>query len=315
MSRGAFDLPPLELLVAFEAAARTLSFTRAGAEIALSQSAVSRQIQTLEDRLGVPLFRRMHRALALTDAGRTLYAAAAEALARLDRAARELKSAERAKTVVVTTTPGFAGLWLIPRLASFVAANPGVDVRISASHALANVERDGVDVAVRYQAVDAQPANGVLLFGEVVYPVSSPKLRRDARPALALPADLARCTLLRMEPDSRNQLRDWDLWLHAMGLADLKPAGVMHFSSYDQLILAAVAGQGVALGMLPLIDRLLKTRKLVALFPGEVASPRGYCMLTSAHGSRKPEVAAFTAWLTATARGPGSTRRPGRVPA
>ena len=309
----AFELPPLELLVAFEAAARQLSFTRAADEIALTQSAVSRQIQALEDRLGVALFRRMHRALALTDAGRTLQAAVREAMTGLDRATRELKRIDRARTVVVTTTPGFAGLWLIPRLATFVDANPGVDVRISASHVLANLDRDGVDVAVRYQAVSALPAGGVLLFGETVYPVCSPKLRRALGAELAVPADLARCTLLRMEPDGTHQLRDWDLWLHAMGLADLRFAGVLHFSSYDQLILAAIAGQGIALGMMPLIDRLLKTRKLVALFPGEVASPRGYCMVASAASARKPEVAAFAHWLTATARVPGSARPSGRA--
>ena len=98
-----------------------------------------------------------------------------------------------------------------------------------------------------------------------------------------------------------------------MGLADLKPAGVMHFSSYDQLIQAAIAAQGVALGLLPLIDRLLKTSKLVPLFAGEVASPRGYCMLVSPHTAAKSEAAAFTAWLTAEARGPGSARPPGRA--
>lgn len=311
--RRAFELPPLDLLVAFEAAARQLSFTRAGDEIALTQSAVSRQIQALEAHLGVSLFRRMHRALALTEAGRSLQLAVGEALAGLDRVTRSLKQSERAKTVVVTTTPGFAGLWLIPRLATFVAGNPGVDVRISASHTLSNLERDGVDVAVRYQAIDAQAASSVLLFGETVYPVCSPKLRRDAGSALTVPADLAHCTLLRMEPDGGHQLRDWNLWLHAMGLTGLKFAGVLHFSSYDQLIQAAVAGQGVALGMLPLIDRLLKSRKLVALFPGEVASPRGYCMVVSKRAAAKPEVAAFVAWLTATARDRGSARPRGRA--
>ena len=145
MNMRPFELPPLELLVAFESAARHLSFTRAGAEIALTQSAVSRQVLALEDRLGVPLFRRMHRALALTEDGAAYYAATLEALSRLDRATRAIRHSERAQTVVVTTTPGFAGLWLIPRLASFVADHPEVDVRISASNALVNLERDGVD--------------------------------------------------------------------------------------------------------------------------------------------------------------------------
>ena len=312
MSRRAFELPPLELLIAFEAAARHLSFTRAADEIALTQSAVSRQIQALEASLGVALFRRLHRALALTDEGRAFLQATSSALAGLDAATRALRRADEPKTVVVTTTPGFAGLWLIPRLSSFVAANPGVDVRISAGNALANLERDGVDVAVRYQAT-AGSTRQDRLFGETVAPVCSPKLLRPGKPPLGIPADLAQHTLLRMEHDGSHQLQDWGLWLQAMHLADLRPAGVMHFSSYDQLVQAAVAGQGVALGRMPLIDQLVKSKKLVAPFAGGVVSPRGYCVIVAATSAKRPEVAAFTAWLTAAARGPDSARRKGRA--
>jgi LysR family transcriptional regulator, glycine cleavage system transcriptional activator len=314
MNARAFELPPLELLVAFESAARHLSFTRAADEIALTQSAVSRQIQALEDRLGVTLFRRLHRALALTEDGAKLYAAAVEALGRLDRVTRELRHSERAKTVVVTTTPGFAGLWLIPRLATFVSAHPGVDVRISASNELVNLERDGVDVAVRYRPVRSDVGDGgVRLFGETVSPVCSPRLLRPPHPPLVRPADLAAHTLLRMEPDGGNQLMDWGLWLHAMKLSDLRPAGVLHFSSYDQLISAAIDGQGIALGRMPLIEAHLKSRKLVAPFSDAVVSPRCYFMLVSAAAAAKPEVRDFTAWLQTTARAPGSARRPDRA--
>jgi len=314
MSGRAFELPPLELLVAFESAARHLSFTRAGAEIALTQSAVSRQISALEERLGVPLFRRLHRALALTEDGVKFYAATVEALDRLDRATRELRRSERAKTVVVTTTPGFAGLWLIPRLASFIAAYPGVDVRISASNELVNLERDGVDVAVRYRPVkNAGADDGVRLFGETVSPVCSPRLLRPPHPPLERPADLAAHTLLRMEPDGSNQLMDWNLWLHALKLSDFRPEGVIHFSSYDKLIWAAIEGQGVDLGRVPLIENHLKSRKLVAPFSDSVVSPRSYFMIMSSAAADKPEVGAFMSWLQATGRAPGSARRTDRA--
>ena len=227
-----------------------------------------------------------------------------------------MRRAEAVKTIVVTTTAGFAGLWLIPRLSSFVAANPGVDVRISAGNTLVNLERDGVDVAVRYQAIDEAQRDGHL-FGETVYPVCSPKLRRDPKLPLRVPADLARHTLLRMEPDGKNQLQDWGLWLHAMSLADLRPAGVMHFSSYDQLIHAAIAGQGVALGRLPLIDRFMKARTLVAPFADAVVSPRGYGIVVAPHSARRAEVVAFTTWLraeSAAERGAAEQAdRPGRA--
>ena len=224
VSRRAYDVPPLELLVAFEAAARHLSFTRAGDEIALTQSAVSRQIQALEERLGVPLFRRLHRALVLTEEGRAFQQATTEALTAIDRASRAIRQGEETRPVVVSTTAGFAGLWLIPRLTSFVSVHPEVDVRISTGTALANLDRDGVDVAVRYRSVDLLPAGAVPLFGETVFPVCSPRLVRAAGAALKVPADLAGHTLLRMEPDGSNQLQDWGLWLHAMQLTQLKPA-------------------------------------------------------------------------------------------
>jgi len=320
MSRGAYDLPPLDALVAFESAARHLSFTRAAHEVSLTQSAISRQIQALESRLGVALFRRLHRAIALTDEGRTLQLAVVDALVRLDRATREIRRAERVKTVIVTTTAGFAGLWLIPRLAGFVAAHPGVDVRISTGNEVVNLERDGVDVAVRYRSVDAAlPVGAVPLFGETVFPVCSPKLRSSKHAPLKEPPDLAHHILLRMESGGGSQLLDWDLWLHALGLADLKPAGMLHFSSYDQLISAAIAGQGVALGRVPLIERHLNERQLVAPFSKTVASPRSYCVIVSTRSSGKPEVRDFVDWLVATAaleaaaRGPGSARRRGRA--
>jgi DNA-binding transcriptional LysR family regulator len=314
VSSRAFDIPPLELLVAFESAARHLSFTRAGEEIALTQSAVSRQVLALEERLGVPLFRRLHRALALTEDGATFYAATLEALGRIDRATKAIRGSDRAQTVVVTTTPGFAGLWLIPRLAGFVAEHPEVDVRISANNALVNLDRDGVDVGIRYRPVRTAGAeDGVRLFGETVSPVCSPRLLRPPHPPLLRPADLAAHTLLRMEPDGGNQLQDWGLWLEAMKLGDLRPAGVLHFSSYDQLISAAIAGQGVALGRVPLIDSHLKSRKLVAPFSDSVVSPRCYFMVGSSTAADKPAVRAFMAWLEASARAPGSARRRGRA--
>ena len=314
MNRGPFDLPPLDLLVAFESAARHLSFTKAGEEIALTQSAVSRQVQALESRLGVVLFRRLHRALALTEAGSRLYAASLEALSGIDRATREIRHSERAKTVVVTTTAGFAGLWLIPRLSGFVDAHPGVDVRISASYALVNLERDGVDLAIRYRAVDdGVPNTGMRLFDETVFPVCSPRLRRPPFAPLVEPRDLAAHTLLRMEPDGKNQLQDWGLWLHAMKLEDLRPAGVLHFSSYDQLISAAIAGQGIALGRMPLLAGAMKSRKLVAPFSDRIASARSYFLVASATAADKPEVRDFIAWVESEARAPGSARPSGRA--
>src|SRR5256712_13806072 len=144
-------LPGLDLLVGFEAAARHLSFTKAGAELYRTQSAVSRQIKELEDQLGVTLFQRRHRALSLTEPGHQLYAAAAQVLPTMRSATERLRTQTgRRRPLSVTTTHSFAALWLIPRLAGFTREHPGVDVRITAETRVQDLERDGLDLAIRH---------------------------------------------------------------------------------------------------------------------------------------------------------------------
>jgi DNA-binding transcriptional LysR family regulator len=263
---------------------------------------VSRQIAALEEHYGLPLFRRLHRALRLTDDGQALSQVVGEVLGRLHEVGGELKRDRRAKTVVVTTTPGFAGLWLIPRLASFTAARPDVDVRISAGYTLVNLNRDGFDLAIRYQSEDAIDAGAELLFGDVVLPVCSPKLLRDPARPLKAPEDLRHHVLMYLDSGPGADMQDWPIWLRAMKLEALKPASVLHFSQFDQLINAAVAGQGVALGRSPLLKQLLSERKLVAPFKKAVASPRSYFLVQSAGAARKPEVQDFAEWLRVQAR-------------
>jgi DNA-binding transcriptional LysR family regulator len=307
MKSRRYDLPPLDQLEAFEAAARHLSFTKAADELALTQSAVSRQIAAVEAHYGAPLFRRLHRALLLTEDGQTLQRAVADVLARLHEVGGELRREGRSKAVVVTTTPGFAGLWLIPRLPGFTADHPDVDVRISASYSLVKLSREGVDVAVRYQTEEAAGASAQRLFGEQFLPVCSPALMNAPATPLAVPGDLRHHVLLHLESGGDAHSPDWPMWLRIMCIGELKPAGALHFSQYDQLIQAAVAGQGVALGRLPLVAGLIAQRQLAAPFEGTLGSPRGYFLVQSDAGSRKPEVQAFVAWLReqagATARG------------
>lgn len=326
-----YDLPPLDQLEAFEASARHLSFTKAADELSLTQSAVSRQIAALEDHYALPLFRRLHRALRLTDEGQRLYHAVSDVLEQLHDVSGELKRDRGVKAVVVTTTPGFAGLWLIPRLPGFTALRPDVDVRISAAYELVNLNRDGVDIAIRYSDAERAGPGAQRLFGEVVLPVCSPRLAGDPVRPLRHPQDLRLHTLLQQETDGKDQLQSWPMWLRAMKLEGLKPASTLHFSAYDQLIQAAVNGQGVALGRSPLIDGLLREGKLIVPFETSLASPRSYYLLQSTTAARKEEVQQFAQWLRgeieqefapaansgpapATARGRDSRARAGRVP-
>jgi DNA-binding transcriptional LysR family regulator len=300
MQKRRFSLPPLDLIQAFEAAARTLSFTKAGQELHLTQSAVSRQMRALEENLGVRLFERRHRALTLTSEGRALQRAADRLLQGLQEATDAMRAGAAHPHLCVTTTGGFASLWLIPRLRGFTALHPDVDVRISATYKPVNLERDLVDVAVRYGREEDAPLGAVRLFGEELYPVCSPALQRQGVNPLLRLDDLRHHALLHMA--DANGFLDWETWLAAQGLADVKPAASLRFDSYEQMIQAALSGQGVAMGIDRLVRQLLDEGRLVAPFSKSLIGARAYFVIRSSLTGRRAHVQAFVDWLIAEAR-------------
>ena len=308
MSEQRRNLPSLDLLRGFEAAARNLSFTRAAEELFVTQSAVSRQVKTIEDHLGVALFARRHRALLLTEAGHELYRATAQALRQLTDAAARIRERAGGRTLTVTATIGFASLWLIPRLADFRSERPDIDIRISAKNKMLDLEREGLEVAVRYCTPKAAPEGAVKLFGEVVLPVCSPKLVTRSAP-LAAPGDLRHHVLLHYErPDGVTPWLSWTVWLETMQLPGLKPAGSLRFSQYDQAIQAAIDGQGVALGTSPLVRQLIRQGRLIAPLEKKFESSRAYYLVISAEAAGRPEVKEFAAWLMRQAKQEGRSR-------
>jgi len=260
MDNSHLRTPPLDPLRGFVAAASELSFTRAAERLHLTQSAVSRQVQTLEEALGVRLFERGTRELRLTAAGSRLYAAARVWLDEYRGLADQLARREKRPPLTVTASIGIASLWLVPRLSAFQSANPGIDVRVAAGNRILDLERDGIDVAIRHCADRDAPPGAERLFGESVVPVASPALGLTHLDHASLPHSV----LLDFE-DNRYPWLRWDDWLAAMGLEDVAPGGRLVFSHYDQLIQAAVAGQGVAIGRIELVDRMTGSGQLVAL--------------------------------------------------
>jgi DNA-binding transcriptional LysR family regulator len=290
----------LDLLHGFEAAARHLSFTAAGQELFLSQSAVSRQIQQLEENLGTPLFERRHRALALTEAGRIMQRAVNDSMERLLDAAARAQPASRPRQVAITCTPGFASFWLIPRLARFTASHPAVDVRLSATLDIVDLDRAGIDVAVRF--VPRSKGRGPMLFEEAVQPMCAPSLLADRRRPLKVPADLRQHTLLTVDLPQGAPTMDWEPWLQLMGLEAVRPASTLRFTQYAEAIAAAVSGQGVVIGRLPLLADLVRERKLVAPFASSAASLRGYYVETATHAARNSDAQDFVRWIEAEAQ-------------
>jgi LysR family glycine cleavage system transcriptional activator len=290
------ELPPLELLRSFEAAARTLSFTQAAGELFLTQSAVSRQIQQLEASLGVLLFERRHRALALTEAGAVLQRAVVESLERLRDATARLRAAPMLRQVAITCTPGFASFWLIPRLSRFTADHPRVDVRLSATLEVLDLERSRIDVAVRF--VPIERGTGPALFEESVIPLCSPKIAGQLRS----PDDLVEQTLLTIDaPKHEAPTVDWEPWLEVMGLTELRMKNSLRFTQYTDAVGAAVAGQGVVIGRLPLLRDLLENGSLVAPFGTDVASRRAYFIESSRRAVGNADAQDFVRWLRAEA--------------
>jgi DNA-binding transcriptional LysR family regulator len=306
------SLPSLDLIRGFESAARHLSFTKAASELFVTQSAISRQVKTLEDDLGVALFHRGHREIHLTPAGQNLYRAAAEALRLLTEAASKVKSSGGG-SVTVSCSIGFASLWLVPRLAELREDHPGLDLRISANNRILDIDRERIELAIRYCTPEMAPEGAIKLFGADVLPVCSPALLAKKDKPLRKPEDLQHQVLLYYEDEgSQRPTSSWSVWLEIAGLRDLKPAGMLHFSHYDQLIQAAVDGHGVALGISSLVQRLVKQKRLVAPFEQKYASPRAHYLIAARETRSRPDVAALVEWLVRKAAAEdGATRNRG----
>jgi LysR family glycine cleavage system transcriptional activator len=289
----------LDLLKGFDAAARHLSFTRAAQELSVTQSAVSREIKTLEEQLGQPLFSRVNRGLRLTDAGQVLYRAVGDALKLIDEATDRLAVSGGGQTLTVTTSVPLTSLWLVPKLRRFIRLHPEIDVRSVASDQRLDLERERLDLAIRWAPPGSSVSGGEPLLEVEIFPVCSPALARDRTRPLKRPADLAHHVLLDLETvTTRGPWSDWGRWLDAMKLGDLKPAGTLRFSHYDQVVQAAIDGSGVAIGRNPHNAAQLRDGLLVAPLGREAVLSWGtYYVLVAPRSAERPVVKQFVAWL------------------
>jgi len=288
-------LPPLNALRAFEAGARHLSFTKAAQELHVTQAAVSHQVRQLEEHLGVALFRRYTRRLALTEEGRALLPAVGEAFDRIDQAVRDLGEGSGNRLLTVSLTHSFAGKWLVPRLGRFRQQHPEVDLRLHHSAQPADFTRDDVDLAVRWGR-GGWPNLGIdFLKAEAISPVCSPKLLEGPHP-LRKPADLRHHSLLH-----DYDYDDWFAWLRAAGVQDVEAYRGPILDETNVLIQAALEGQGVALTDLALVADDLAAGRLVRPFDLTLASDYGYYIVYPSGALKRPKVKAFRDFLLAEA--------------
>lgn len=275
-------LPSLSALRAFEAAGRLGSFTKAAAELFVTQAAVSHQVRALEEQLGYPLFQRTTRRLDLTPAGQRLLAAASTAFEGLMRAVDELGRGE--KLLTVTTSSSFGARWLAPRLGRFAALHPDLDVMIRHTVAVLDLARDGIDVALRWGRGGWPRVEATLLVAAPLTPVSAPALA--AR--LATPADLAHVALLHDE----NPV-EWREWLLMAGEDPAIARRGTTFDDTNALLQAAMAGQGVALATRAMISGDVAAGRLVVPFDLSLEQGYGYWFVTLPGAVKLPKIAAF----------------------
>jgi DNA-binding transcriptional LysR family regulator len=288
-------------LRAFEAVARHLNFRAASEELSLTQSAVSRQIQTLEEEVGVALFLRHTRAVELTSAGAQLLRAVLASLERVDSAVRLIRRSAGRKSVAISTWASFASMWLIPRLEAFQSAHPDIDIRIDATDVPVDLDTTDIDLALRYSTPAQVPAGAVRLFGEQLTPVASPWLLRSG-PPLNKGQDLANFALIEASDAHRTQQLEWltwRRWLDAHHFKLLEPKRWLYFNYAHQIAQAALTGQGVALSRLPLVADSLASGDLVEVLPGmRLESPMAYWLIMGPRRADRPEIRAFCDWLS-----------------
>lgn len=307
MSLALVKLWSLDLIRGFVAVGRRMSITLAAEDLCITQSAVSRQIRTLEEMLGVQLLTRGHRSIAFTPEGEQLFRIANGAIQQLQDVVGAIMQPHARRPVTITCSIGIASLWLLPRLREFQRDYPDIDVRIAASDRVEDLRGDGIDLAIRYCPEQAALAGSLRLFDESVVPVAHPALGIDS---LTSPKILEEHFLLEFDGPNFPWLH-WQEWIASQGWESVRPKGMLRFNQYDQVISAAVCGQGIALGRVKLLEPLLAEGRLKILAPPHAGPPTAYAYwLINAKPDPREDVLTVASWIRDQATGPDSQGAP-----
>lgn len=289
---------------AFESVSRHLSFRAAAEELSLTQSAVSRQIQALEEELGVTLLLRGTRKVELTPEGALFLRGLAPSLARIDASVQQIRQSRGRRVVSVNTFASFGSMWVLPQMEAFQREHPEIDIRVMATETLTSTVDPEFDLILRYTGRHKAPPEAQRLFGEIVTPVISPwlaeQIRTGAAPPLSTPADLARHTVTEEDdPRPGAEYLSWRHWLAQQGAPEVEPRRWIYLNFTFQQVQSALAGQAVALARLPLVTEQLQRGDLIEPFgpAGRLNSPMAYWMITIGQSRQRPEVDAFCRWV------------------
>ncbi|WP_350600730.1 LysR family transcriptional regulator [Pseudomonas sp. 65/3-MNA-CIBAN-0223] len=286
----------LDLLRAFEAAARQRSFTAAAVELGTTQPAISQQIKRLEEQLATRLFDRIYRGIELTEAGIVLFEQVQLGLQNIDAGLAAISAQDQHEVLQVATDFAFAAYWLMPRLHRFHAANPNVDVSLVTSERSHNMLRSDIDVAVLFGDGRFKQGESHWLFSEEVFPVCSPLLLKDRALPLPVPS-LLELPLLHLRGENSSNWFDWSGVFRELGITSAPAPGQLRFDNYTLLIQAAIGGQGVAIGWRHLVDNLLSEGLLCRPIAATVISRLGYYVVLPQRKRRGELIQRFVDWL------------------
>ncbi len=289
-------LPPLNALRAFEAAARHLSFTKAAAELHVTQAAISHQVKTLEEHLSLSLFRRLNRRLMLTEAGQIYLPVLRDAFDSIATGTGRLHQDQDSGALHISVLPSLAAKWLLPRMSRFRDRHPDIDVMVSANNKLIDFSADSIEMAIRYGMGHYPGLRTDLLLRDEVFPVCSPSLLEGATP-LAAPEDLSHHTLLHDEVSRQDESPDWRSWLQAAGVSGVDWQRGPGFSDSSMVIEAAAAGQGVALAHRWLAAADLESGRIIVPFGPVVPSRFAYYIVSPPAVAEHRRVRLFRDWL------------------
>lgn len=304
---------PLAHLEAFEAAGRLASFSRAGAELGMTQAAVSYAIRAIETSLGAPLFNRVHRGVELTEAGRAFLADVTLGLSHIRRSAAAISRRPRGRHVTLSCSTAFATWWLLPRLADLRRRFPGLELRVLTTDRDIDIAEAGIDLGVRYGTGVLLNYQRAAIAGEVIYPVASPGfLRRLGRdPASIAPRDFIELPLIHLVEPHR-PCPDWPAWLRAMGQGGFARLPGLELNDYALVVQATLEGEGIALGWHHLVEPMLEKASLVRVGPREWATGVNFEVVWS--GEPSPEAAAVRQWLTSAGQRGAAPAPPPALP-
>lgn len=296
------QLPPLNSLRAFEAAARHLSFTRAAEELNVTPGAISQQIKTLEDYLDLKLFKRQNRLILLTEQAQVCLPYLSEGLDKLSAGMRAIEQLNIDRPLTITVAEAFASRWLMPRLRRFQARHPNIDVRFDVSKELVDLVRDDIDAGIRFGGGDYPGLETDFLVPQEVYPVCSPGLLKQG-PAIQTPEDLQNHTLIHGDYYYLDPAQpDWAMWFKTVGVEDFDASHGLHFSNAEMVVQAAVEGQGVALIGSVIAEDDLAAGHLVRPLEHTIPLNFAYYLVYPKSKANLPRVAAFREWLLEEAK-------------